>query len=133
MLKQEQLCTLQFSFSLPLYYFYLHRAQGLLLEGSGGAQAPWFSAPSLRRPARRGHFPEGHVCSYENSPASRTMSGSGLSIQRGLLSYCECLMKSPQCKLLAEDERPEFIQQPNIFQTFVLDGNMCLSLATISM
>lgn len=37
-------------------------------------------------------------------------------------------MKSPQDKLLAKDGWPEFIQRPNNFQTFILDGNTCLSL-----
>lgn len=107
--------------SLP----YLHRAQGILLKGSEGAQASWFSTLSLRRPGRRGHLPEAHVCSCENSPASRTMSGERtLAFKEAFLHSVLCWMKSPQCKLLAEDGRPEFIQWPNIFQTFVLDGNV---------
>lgn len=54
--------------------------------------------------------------------------GLDVRVLKTLYSRGKHLMKSPHDKLLAKDGWPEFIQRPNNFQTFILDGNTCLSL-----
>ena len=100
----------------------------LLLKGSGNSRHLCLSAPRQEGQAAKDSVPGASVCPCGNVRLPEPRLRFDVCVLKSLYSHCKHLMKTPQSKLLAKDGWPEFIQRPNNFQTFILDGNTCFFL-----